>query len=93
MLESPEKSPVPDGGAEKEDAPAIDHVQKPATVSEDARPSEPAGDAVEIALAAALEGATKAGEWGVVARLAEELQARRVARASNVVSIARKVRK
>jgi hypothetical protein len=38
-------------------------------------------DPVEIALAAALQGATAAGEWGIVAQLAAELEARRRARA------------
>jgi hypothetical protein len=45
-------------------------------------------DAVEAALAKALEGATAAGRWDVVAQLARELEARRLERAGNVVSIA-----
>ena len=66
--------------------------------SEDARgtsrPLQPpfaatSGDAVEAALAAAIEGATRAGEWGIVAHLACELEARRLARAPNVVSLPR----
>ena len=45
-------------------------------------------DAVEAALAAALEGARRAGEWGVVAQLAMELKARREARSGdNVVAL------
>jgi integrase len=48
--------------------------------------SEP--DPVEAALAAALEGATRAGQWSVVAQLARELEARRQARAG-VVDLAR----
>jgi hypothetical protein len=48
----------------------------------------PIGDPVEVALAAALDGAAKAGRWDVVARLARELEARRGAgEASNVVRI------
>lgn len=48
-------------------------------------------DAVEQALASALEGATKAQQWDVVARLADELKARREARqAPNVVPLRRK---
>jgi 2C-methyl-D-erythritol 2,4-cyclodiphosphate synthase len=43
------------------------------------------GDIVEEALADALRGATAAGEWTTVARLAAELQARREARAGVVV--------
>jgi hypothetical protein len=38
-------------------------------------------DAVEVALARALEGATAAREWALVAQLAGELEARRRARA------------
>ncbi len=49
--------------------------------------SEP--DAVELALAVALRGATEAGRWEVVSQLAAELRARREARqAPEVVSIA-----
>ncbi len=49
-------------------------------------------DVVEVALAAALEGATKAGEWQTVARLAGELEARRLAR-EKVVDVAAERRK
>ena len=42
-------------------------------------------DAVEEALAKGLEGATAAGRWDVVASLAAELEARRLARAGSVV--------
>jgi hypothetical protein len=45
-----------------------------------------ARDAVESALALALEGATRAGEWATVAQLARELEAHRLARA-NVIEI------
>jgi hypothetical protein len=48
-------------------------------------PPEP--DAVEAALAGALKGATDAGRWDVVAQLARELEARRTARAGNVVPL------
>ncbi|MGE5784259.1 MAG: hypothetical protein ACM3ZE_06695 [Myxococcales bacterium] len=41
-------------------------------------------DAVEVALAAALTGATAAGEWSTVARIAAELEARRLARSAVV---------
>jgi hypothetical protein len=44
-------------------------------------------DAVESALAEAIKGATSAGEWATVAALAKELEARRLARAANVVEI------
>ena len=43
-------------------------------------------DAIETALAAALAGATAAGRWDVVSQLAMELEARRIARVSNVVA-------
>ena len=53
-------------------------------MSEDAA----AGVSVEAALARALVGATEAGRWDVVAQIARELEARRLA-GSNVVAIAR----
>lgn len=46
-----------------------------------------AGDEVETALAAALTPAATAGRFDVVAQLAKELEARRLARASNVVDL------
>jgi len=50
-------------------------------------------DPVEVALAAALDGATKAGEWSTVARIAGELEARRLARSAVVdLSVERKRR-
>jgi len=45
-------------------------------------------DAVEGALARALDAATKAGRFDVVAQLASELQARRTAATGNVVHLA-----
>lgn len=51
------------------------------------RPAAASTDPVESALAAALTGATEAGRWDVVAQLAGELQARRSARAGNVVAL------
>lgn len=45
-------------------------------------------DAVEAALATALERASAAGEWGAVGQLARELEARRVATtSSNVLAL------
>jgi hypothetical protein len=44
-------------------------------------------DAVEIALAKALEGATAEGKWEIVGQLARELESRRLARAGNVVTL------
>jgi len=40
-----------------------------------------------MALARALELAAGAGQWGVVAQLGKELEARRLARAGNVVAL------
>lgn len=54
--------------------------------------ANPQMDAVEAALAKALEGAAAAGEWATVAQLARELEARRVSRAVNVIPIARRSR-
>lgn len=45
-------------------------------------------DSIEAALAAALSGATSAGRWDIVSQLAKELEARRLARSQNVVSLA-----
>jgi hypothetical protein len=51
-------------------------------------------DAVEAALAGALANATAAGEWAIVAQLARELEARRLARSGgNVVAIDAKARR
>jgi hypothetical protein len=58
-----------------------------------ARPAPGDVDAVEAALAKALEGATAAGRWDVVAQLARELEARRLARMANVVVLPAKMRR
>ena len=50
-------------------------------------------DALAQALATALEAATAAGRFDVVAQLARELEARRIARETNVVPIGRKARR
>jgi hypothetical protein len=47
----------------------------------------PTGTDVETALAAALTRAAEAGRWDVVAQLARELEARRLAQAGNVVTL------
>jgi len=44
-------------------------------------------DAIESALAKAIEGATVAGKFDVVAELCRELEARRLTRAGNVVRL------
>jgi hypothetical protein len=44
-------------------------------------------DPIEQALSRALDEATKVGRWEVVGQLAGELQARRLARAGNVVAM------
>lgn len=63
-------------------AESIGAVSEEATSPAKTIPAEPVLDAVELALAGAVRGASAAGEWGTVARLAEELQARRLARAN-----------
>jgi hypothetical protein len=50
-------------------------------------------DGVEQALADALARAAGAGEWGLVAQLAKELEARRLARMSNVLLLDASARK
>jgi hypothetical protein len=44
-------------------------------------------DAIELALSEALSEATRAQRWDVVAQLADELRARRLAKSANVISI------
>jgi hypothetical protein len=56
------------------------------------RPAPAVVDAVEAALAKALEGATAAGRFDVVAQLAKELEARRLARVGNVVALLARTR-
>ncbi len=50
-------------------------------------------DGVEQALADALTRAAGASEWGLVAQLAKELEARRLARISNVLVLEASARK
>jgi hypothetical protein len=57
-----------------------------------AHPAPADVDRVEAALAKALEGATAAGRFDVVAQLARELEARRLARAGNVIALSGKSR-
>lgn len=47
----------------------------------------PPSDEPEAALARALTQAAEAGQWAVVAQLARELEARRLARSGNVVAL------
>jgi hypothetical protein len=47
----------------------------------------PSAETVEAALAEAIRAATSAGRWDVVGRLARKLEARRMARAANVVAL------
>jgi hypothetical protein len=72
-------------------------IEKQASASVPSTPEKPgdhgargsAGgiDPVEAALAKALSDASSAGAWDVVAQLARELEARRTARAGNVVDL------
>jgi hypothetical protein len=48
-------------------------------------PNEPRPDAIEEALAVALRTAVEEHQWDRVGQLTEELKARRLARASNVI--------
>lgn len=63
--------------------PAIEPAPSSERVSAPIGAQKPEGDPVEAALAKALEGATEAKRWDVVAQLAGELEARRRVR-SNV---------
>ena len=49
--------------------------------------ADPAGDSVEIALATALTAAASAGRFDVVAQLAREFEARRLAASANIIDI------
>jgi hypothetical protein len=49
--------------------------------------SGPDQDVIETSLARAIDKATDAGRFDVVAQLCRELEARRMARAGNVISI------
>ena len=66
----------------------MDHSTKRTwTATWTARPAPAITDTIEAAIAKALEGATEAGWFDVVAQLASELQARRLARMCNVVAL------
>lgn len=77
--------------SQKQDTPENADELKLASVSGFSQHSEPGSkpqvDAVEEALTGALTEAAKAGRFDVVAQLAKELEARRLARSTNVVSI------
>ena len=77
--------------SQKQGTPETTDELKLASVSGFSQHSEPGSkpqvDAVEEALTGALTEAAKAGRFDVVAQLAKELEARRLARSTNVVSI------
>jgi hypothetical protein len=77
-----------------EETRAIDDPREPETRASDPVLGQSRGnqDPVETALAKALEGATAAGRFDVVALLAGELQARRLAR-EGVPSLPTKARR
>ena len=62
-------------------------VTRRGAVAEGAAESLPIPGGVEAVLAAALERASVAGRWDVVAQLARELEARRLAASPNVVTL------
>ncbi len=67
----------------------IDDVRSTEIDRRGASPGQSEGhrDAVEAALADALTEAARAGRFDVVAQLAKELEARRLARAENVIAL------
>jgi hypothetical protein len=68
--------------------PSRPEITRVETVVGQSRGNHEPADAVEVALAKALGEASAAGRFDVVAQLAQELEARRVARsASNVVPL------
>jgi hypothetical protein len=69
-------------------APSEGETSQDSAESRNALPRQAAAsDPVEAALAKALEEAATAKRWDVVAHIAGELEARRLARAGNVVPI------
>lgn len=88
-IESPDTS-VP-SAADRRESPRADTTQGNAERREVSASVATVVDVVEAALAGAIGKATAAGEWTIVAQLARELEARRIARAaSNVVAFARR---
>ena len=75
----------------------VQGTEKQAAVATKAAPKQPAVSVsavdVEEALAGALTAASAAGQWDVVAQLAKELEARRLARSGNVVALVAKARR
>jgi hypothetical protein len=71
-------------GVSRGEAPVEDGADAPALTSRDVLAPGPAS--IDQALAAALAGATAAGHWDVVAQLAREFEARRLA-GPNVVAL------
>ena len=65
-------------------------IPAPEPVSAANGPADAGLDPVESALAVAVLEATKAARWDVVGQLAKELEARRLARLSNVIPLGRK---
>ena len=73
---------------ELQNKPIADGSQVPSVpVDTAAATLDPATDRVENALAKAIEQAAAAGRFDVVAQLAKELEARRLAHAGNVVQL------
>jgi hypothetical protein len=71
------------GGSQKQGDPS-DALERPRTEIGSSEGQSGHQDAVETALADALQKASEAGAWDVVAKLAAELEARRRARAAVV---------
>jgi hypothetical protein len=86
---SPETVPI----SEKQALSSSRNVASPETFRHGSQRPEPEPDPVEKALAKALAEASEAKQWDVVAALAKELEARRLAHAGNVVSHADRRRK
>lgn len=74
-----------DSRSTEKTSPASDAARAPSTPAGQSRGNLGAIDAVEAALAEAIAKATEAGRFDVVAQLARELEARRLARSANVV--------
>lgn len=79
--ETPTKTSAAVGSTDDDEPPSTRTLVAPEALG---RAGDDSPDPVEAALAEALRGATRAGEWAVVAQLAGELEARRRARAEVV---------
>ena len=78
---------VTEKGADYTDSRGREEAAARSQIAPEVHASMTSVDGVDVALAEAIKGATIAGRWDIVAQLARELEARRLARARNVVPL------